>query len=91
MFMLDITIDREYQLAYVALSSGEFRQTLCINESLNVDIDSTDGVIGVEFLSFNQLTYSFIGLNHDYPHLSKDVLESIVSAQEMLLARISPL
>ena len=89
MFMLDITVDREYELAYVVLGSGEFKQTLCINNSLNVDIDSSDQVIGVEFLSFNQLSYSVDGLLHDYPDLTKDVLESIVSAQEMLLARIS--
>ena len=88
MFMLDITVDREYQLAYVALGSEEFKQTLCINNSLNVDMDSNDRVIGVEFLSFDQVSYSVTGLLHDYPDLSKDVVESIVTAQELLLARI---
>lgn len=88
MFMLDITVDREYQLAYVAFGSGEFKQTLCIDNSLNVDIDSNGCVIGVEFLSFDQLAYSSVGLFHDHPDLSKDVVESIVSAQELLLARI---
>ena len=88
MFMLDITVDREYQLAYVVLGSGEFKQTLCINNSLNVDLDSIDRVIGVEFLSFNQLSYPVDGFLLDYPDLSEDVVESIVSAQAMLLARI---
>lgn len=88
MFMLDITVDLEYQLAYVAFAAGEFKQTLCINNSLNVDIDSINRVMGVEFLSFDQLAYSFDGLLHDYPDLPQDVVESIVSAQEMLLARI---
>ena len=88
MLMSDITVDREYQLAYVALGSGEFKRTLCINNLLNVDIDSNDGVIGVEFLSFDQLSYSITGLVHDYPDLAQDVVESIISAQEMLLTRI---
>ena len=86
--MLDITVDRKYQLAYVALGSGEFKQTLCINNSLNVDMDSNDRVIGVEFLSFNQLTYTVDSLHSSNPDLSKNVVDAILSAQEMLLARI---
>ena len=62
--------------------------SLCINNSLNVDIDSIDRVIGVKFLTFNQLSYPVDGLLFDYPDLSEGVVESIVSAQEMLLARI---
>ena len=88
MFMLDITVDREYQLAYIGLGSGEFKQTLCINNSLNVDMDSNDRVIGVEFLSFNQLTYTVDSLHSANPDLSKNVVDAILSAQEMLLARI---
>jgi len=88
MFMLDIIVDREYQLAYVTLGAGEFKRTICINNSLNIDVDLDDRVIGVEFLSFNGLSYSASELLQDYPHLAKNVLESVISAQEMLIARI---
>ena len=79
MFMLDIIVDREYQLAYVTLGAGEFKRTICINNSLNIDVDLDDRVIGVEF--FNGLSYSASELLQDYPHLAKNVLESVISAR----------
>ena len=51
MLMSKVTIESEYQLAYITLGLGDFGKTLCVSKSSNVDIDHAGEVIGVEFIS----------------------------------------
>jgi uncharacterized protein YuzE len=58
MLMSKVTIDSEYQLAYITLGLGDFAKTICVSNSCNVDIDQNGDVIGVEFLTLQPLDLS---------------------------------
>jgi uncharacterized protein YuzE len=89
MLMLDISIDREFNLAYVRTGAGTFGRTIMVNDDINVDLDVNEGIIGVEFLYFGNLTASRESLNLRKPALSPVVIDAVLEAQEILIKKLS--
>lgn len=58
MFKLDVRIDHEYKLAYVYLQNGNVAQTEMVHNDVNIDLDSTGEIIGIEFLNTNELNFT---------------------------------
>jgi len=52
-----LTYDKEVDAAYIYLkeiSEGEVAQTISINDSINVDLDSEGKVLGIEILNASE-------------------------------------
>lgn len=48
--LLKIEVDNEMSTGYVTFSRGEVSQTLALGDDLNIDLDRTGKVIGLELL-----------------------------------------
>ncbi len=70
-----ITIDRDANAAYIWLSREASVRTEALNEFLNVDLDSSYRVVGVELLSLDE-EIPFEELAAKY-HLPTDLIESL--------------
>jgi uncharacterized protein YuzE len=84
MLMLDISIDREYKLAYVKTGAGAFGRTIFVNDEINVDLDLNGAIIGVEFLSFEILNRKVETTDSIAPM----ILTAIAEAQKEVKARL---
>ena len=84
MLMLDISIDREYKLAYVKTGAGAFGRTIFVNDEINVDLDINGGIIGVEFLSFEILNRKVETTDSVAPM----IITAIAEAQKEVKARL---
>lgn len=82
MNVLDMTIDREFELAYVYMGTGEVARTLSVGDSINIDIKESDEIFGVEFIGFSPLDRSGASLLSEQPDLTELEIESILLAQE---------
>lgn len=89
MLMLDISIDREFKLAYVKTGAGTFGRTIMVNDEINVDLDVNEEIIGVEFLSFETLSQGAEFMNSKAFQLSPGIVAAIAVAQEEVKARLS--
>jgi uncharacterized protein YuzE len=52
-----ITFDKEADAAYIYLkemSPGEVKKTISLNDSLNIDLDSNNQILGIEILNASQ-------------------------------------
>ena len=52
-----ITLDKEADAAYIYLkeiSQGEVKKTISLNDSLNIDLDSNNQILGIEILNASQ-------------------------------------
>ena len=70
-----ITIDREANAAYMQLSREVSVSTEVLNDFVNVDLDSSHQVVGVELLSLDE-EVPFEDLASRY-HLRADLIESL--------------
>ncbi len=70
-----ITIDRDADAAYIRFSRDASVRTEALNEFLNVDLDSSYRVVGVELLSLDE-EIPFGDLAAKY-HLPADFIESL--------------
>jgi uncharacterized protein YuzE len=89
MLMLDISIDREFNLAYVRTGAGTFGRTIMVNDDINVDLDVNEGIIGVEFLSFGNLTLTRDSLMSNELVQGPWIIAAILEAQEILVKKLS--
>ena len=85
--MLDISIDKEYKLAYVKTGAGAFGRTIFVNDEINVDLDITGAIIGVEFLSFEILNHKV----ETTDSIAPIILTAIADAQKEVKARLQEL
>jgi uncharacterized protein YuzE len=84
MLMLDISIDREFKLAYVKTGAGAFGRTIMVNDEINVDLDINGAIIGVEFLSFEILNRKV----ETTDSIAPIILTAIAEAQKEVKARL---
>ncbi len=84
MLMLDISIDKEYKLAYVKTGAGAFGRTIFVNDEINVDLDISGAIIGVEFLSFEILDHKV----ETTDSITPIILTAIADAQKEVKARL---
>jgi uncharacterized protein YuzE len=84
MLMLDISIDKEYKLAYVKTGAGAFGRTILVNDEINVDLDINGAIIGVEFLSFEILNRKV----ETTDSIAAIILTAIAEAQKEVKARL---
>ena len=84
MLMLDISIDKEYKLAYVKTGAGAFGRTIFVNDEINVDLDINGAIIGVEFLSFEILNHKV----ETTDPITPIILTAIAEAQKEVKARL---
>ena len=84
MLMLDISIDKEYKLAYVKTGAGVFGRTIFVNDEINVDLDISGAIIGVEFLSFEILDHKV----ETTDSITPIILTAIADAQKEVKARL---
>ena len=89
MLMLDISIDREFNLAYVRTGAGTFGRTIMVNDDINVDLDVNEGIIGVEFLHFGNLTLTRESLMSNELVQGPGIIAAILEAQEILVKKLS--
>jgi uncharacterized protein YuzE len=89
MLMLDISIDREFNLAYVRTGAGTFGRTIMVNDDINVDLDVNEGIIGVEFLYFGNLTLTRESLMSNELVQGPGIIAAILEAQEILVKKLS--
>lgn len=87
MLMLDISIDKEYKLAYVKTGAGAFGRTIQVNDEINVDLDISGAIIGVEFLSFEILNHKV----ETTDPIAPIILTAIADAQKEVKARLQEL
>ena len=55
--VIKITLDKEADAAYIYLkeiSQGEVKKTISLNDSLNIDLDSNNQILGIEILNASQ-------------------------------------
>lgn len=88
MLMLDISIDKEYKLAYVKTGAGAFGRTIFVNDEINVDLDLNGAIIGVEFLSFEILNRKVEYVDSKASELGPKITVAITEAQEEVKARL---
>ncbi len=70
-----ITIDRDANAAYIRLSREASVRAEVLNDFVNVDLDSSNRVVGVELLSLDE-EIPFGELAAKY-HLPTDLVESV--------------
>ena len=87
--MLDISIDKEYELAYVKTGAGAFGRTIMVNDDINVDLDVNEEIIGVEFLYFGNLTLTRESLMSNKLVQGPRIIDAILEAQEILVKKLS--
>lgn len=46
--------DAEHDLLYVQVADGEIAETVDLEEGVNLDVDASGRVLGVEFLAFER-------------------------------------
>jgi len=88
MLMLDISIDKEYKLAYVKTGAGAFGRTIFVNDEINVDLDLNGAIIGVEFLSFEILNHKVEYVDSNGSELGPTITVAIAEAQNEVKARL---
>ena len=89
MKLLDMTIDKDFDLAYLYIGDGEIAETISINSLINVDMAMNGDVFGVEFLGFVNLSQSEETLKADFPEVTPKVVEAILFAQEKLKSSLT--
>jgi uncharacterized protein YuzE len=89
MLMLDISIDKEYKLAYVKTGAGAFGRTIFVNDEINVDLDINGAIIGVEFLSFEILNRKVEYVDSKASELGPKITVAITEAQKEVKARLT--
>jgi uncharacterized protein YuzE len=89
MKLLDMTIDRDLDLAYLYIGDGEIAETISINNSINVDLGTNGDVFGVEFLSFSNLSQSEKSLKADFPEATTEIVEAVLFSQERLKSSLT--
>ena len=55
--VLKITLDKEADAAYIYLkeiATGEVAKTISLNDSINIDLDSSGQILGIEVLDASQ-------------------------------------
>ena len=89
MIMIDISVDRENQLAYVTFNSGFSDRTIEATSSVNVDLTSDGDVLGVEFLWFGNLNAQREELLKELSGADEKIVDAILEAQSILLNELS--
>jgi len=51
MEIINISIDKCHDLAYIRFSDAQIAATRSISDSINVDIDKVNKIVGIEYLS----------------------------------------
>jgi uncharacterized protein YuzE len=54
---MKITLDKDVDVAYVYFKEilpGEVAKTICLNDSINIDLDSEEQILGIEILNANE-------------------------------------
>lgn len=89
MIMIDISVDRENQLAYVTFNSGFSARTIEATGSINVDLTSDGEVLGVEFLWFGNLNVQREELLKVFIGSDQKIVDAILEAQSILVKELS--
>ena len=89
MIMIDISVDRENQLAYVRFNSGLSVRTIEATSSINVDLASDGEVLGVEFLWFGNLNAQREELMKVCTGAEEKIVDEILEAQSILVRELS--
>ena len=58
---MKITLDKEVDVAYIYFKNilpGEVAKTICLNDSINIDLDSDKQILGIEILNANENLHS---------------------------------
>ena len=89
MKVLNLTLDTEFQLSYVYLGSGKVDRTIEVNPSINIDINQSGEIFGVEFLNFSALEISKELLKSENKELTESELDAILFAREKVRERLA--
>jgi uncharacterized protein YuzE len=49
----DIQIDSDSNTAYIAITNNEVERTISLGEDINIDLDETGAIVGIELLYLN--------------------------------------
>jgi uncharacterized protein YuzE len=49
----DIQIDSDSNTAYIAITNNEVERTISLGEDINIDLDETGLIVGIELLYLN--------------------------------------
>lgn len=70
-----VTIDRDANAAYIRLSREVSVRTEVLNDFVNVDLDSSNLVVGVELLSlYEEVPFEELAVKY---HLSPNIIEAL--------------
>lgn len=89
MLMIDISIDYEYELAYVKFRRGFSAKTIEVTSAINLDIDDSGEVIGVEFLTLTEFEVTRDQLQNELKIKRADVIEAVLEGQKLLSAKLA--
>lgn len=89
MIQEDTLIDQNYHLAYVYLNAGTVTRTELVHPSLNIDVNDSGEVFGVEFLDTNRLDFTADTSLDCHENEREKFISAILCAQEKVIQRRS--
>jgi uncharacterized protein YuzE len=81
-----MTIDSEYNMAYVYFAAGEVERTEMVHPAVNIDINKDGEIYGVEFLNTKVLNFNEALELNCVPQVKEKFISAILCAQAKVLA-----